>query len=150
MEHFKWTTSIGNQSARLSWLFALSSRGSTSAESTFNEMLGINGLSISKVSYEVYANFGNIIARLLSIGGCSDAVALLNLNACVLYATELSTLNCYLSVNTPLGCLANLKNVHVLVQEVTKYSTIFDGTVNGPIALRLWTQYTRARLNRTM
>lgn len=105
----------------------LTSHGLSTAEFPFNEILGINGLSISKSSYEVYASFGNIFARMLGIGGCSDAVALLNLNALLLYAWELTTLNCYLSVNTPLGCLANIKNIHVLVQEIAKTSVLLDG-----------------------
>lgn len=111
----------------LDFRLALNSHGYTSAETPFNELLGINGMSISTDTYAVYTAYANILAHMLGVGGCSDPVALINLNALVVFPTELATLNCYLSVKSPLGCLAYVKNIYVLVQEMTAISVILDG-----------------------
>lgn len=98
--------------------------GECKLEVAFNDIIGVNGLRISKCTADIFNYFGNLLASILGIG--DEPTGLFNLHGIIVFKRDLPE---KLSIDqnlSGLGPLYNIEDLPYLLQCIARLSVLLD------------------------
>lgn len=96
------------------------------AETLFNQLLGINAAPLSEPAVDAFLRIGRRLAELYGVGSQHRPTVLINLNAMLVYRTDLSRRAFALDGRSPLGHLADMDERTELVAAIAAGSVLLD------------------------